>query len=130
MLIHLSSRHVDVSDRTIVKLAVGGDRDMFLDQNCEADPLNSARPRRLAIGVPGTRGGVCAMAQCAVSGSGQFFAGLSMAPAISSARAGHADRGRMAPKSAARRRVWRRPGAWPSAAKIFSHRPTDAPRTR
>jgi gamma-glutamyltranspeptidase / glutathione hydrolase len=113
MLIHLASRHADVAIDYRETAPAAATRDMFLDQNGEADPRKS-RDSALAIGVPGTVAGL-ALAH-ARYGSGKFRLADLIAPAISLARAGipvEDDIADSLPGAA------RRLARWPSAAKIF-----------
>jgi gamma-glutamyltranspeptidase/glutathione hydrolase len=113
MLIHLASRHSDVAIDYRETAPAAATRDMFLDQNGEADPGKS-RDSALAIGVPGTVAGL-AMAH-ARYGSGKFRLADLIAPAIRLARAGmpiEDDIAESLPGAA------RRLAHWPSAAKIF-----------
>jgi gamma-glutamyltranspeptidase / glutathione hydrolase len=113
MLIHLAGRHSDVAIDYRETAPAAATRDMFLDQNGEADPRRS-RDSALAIGVPGTVAGL-ALAH-ARYGSGKFRLADLIAPAIGIARAGmpiEDDIAESLPGSA------RRMARWPSAAKIF-----------
>src|SRR5450432_1796881 len=69
MVIHLAGRHHDVAIDYRETAPAAATRDMFLDQNGEADPRKS-RDSALAVGVPGTVAGL-AMAH-ARYGSGKF----------------------------------------------------------
>ena len=113
MLIHLAGRRHDVAIDYRETAPAAATRDMFLDQNGEADPRKS-RDSALAVGVPGTVAGL-AMAH-AHYGSGKFRLADLMAPAIALARAGipiEDDVAESLPGAA------RRLGRWPSSAKIF-----------
>jgi gamma-glutamyltranspeptidase/glutathione hydrolase len=113
MLIHLAGRHSDVAIDYRETAPAAATRDMFLDQNGEADPRKS-RDSALAIGVPGTVAGL-ALAH-ARYGSGKFRLADLIAPAIELARAGLPiadDIAESLPGAA------RHLGRWPSAAKIF-----------
>jgi gamma-glutamyltranspeptidase/glutathione hydrolase len=112
MLIHRAGRR-DVAIDYRETAPAAATRDMFLDQNGEADPRKS-RDTALAIGVPGTVAGL-ALAQ-ARYGSGKLSLAELIAPAIALARDGlpiEDDVAESLPGSA------RRLGRWPSAAKIF-----------
>jgi gamma-glutamyltranspeptidase/glutathione hydrolase len=112
MLIHLAG-HADVAIDYRETAPAAATRDMFLDQNGEADARKS-RDTALAIGVPGTVAGL-ALAQ-ARYGSGKLSLAELIAPAIALARDGLPiadDVAESLPGSA------RRLGRWPSAAKIF-----------
>jgi gamma-glutamyltranspeptidase / glutathione hydrolase len=113
MLIHLAGRRADVAIDYRETAPAAATRDMFLDQNGEADPRKS-RDTALAIGVPGTVKGLgLALAHY---GSGKFNLADLIAPAIALARGGlpiEDDVAESLPGSA------RRLGRWPSAAKIF-----------
>jgi gamma-glutamyltranspeptidase/glutathione hydrolase len=112
MLIHLAG-HADVAIDYRETAPAAATRDMFLDQNGEADTRKS-RDTALAIGVPGTVAGL-ALAQ-ARYGSGKLSLAELIAPAIALARDGLPiadDVAESLPGSA------RRLGRWPSAAKIF-----------
>jgi gamma-glutamyltranspeptidase/glutathione hydrolase len=113
MLIHLAGRHADVAIDYRETAPAAATRDMFLDQNGEADPRKS-RDSALGIGVPGTVAGL-AMAH-ARYGSGKFSLADLIAPAIGLARNGlpiEDDVAESLPGAA------RRMGRWPSSAKIF-----------
>ena len=113
MLIHLAGRRHEVAIDYRETAPAAATRDMFLDQNGEADPRKS-RDSALAVGVPGTVAGL-AMAH-AHYGSGKFRLADLMAPAIALARAGipiEDDVAESLPGAA------RRLGRWPSSAKIF-----------
>jgi gamma-glutamyltranspeptidase/glutathione hydrolase len=113
MLIHLAGRHADVAIDYRETAPAAATRDMFLDQNGEADARKS-RDTALAIGVPGTVAGLI-LAQ-ARYGSGKLSLAELIAPAIALARDGLPiadDVAESLPGSA------RRLGRWPSAAKIF-----------
>jgi gamma-glutamyltranspeptidase/glutathione hydrolase len=113
MLIHLAGRHADMAIDYRETAPAAATRDMFLDQNGEADPRKS-RDSALAIGVPGTVAGL-AMAH-ARYGSGKFRLADLMAPAIKLARAGMPIEDDVAESLPG---AVRRLGRWPSAAKIF-----------
>ena len=113
MVIHLAGRHTDVAIDYRETAPAAATRDMFLDQNGEADPRKS-RDSALAIGVPGTVAGLAlALARY---GSGKFSIADLIAPAIRLAREGLPiadDVAETLPGAA------RRLARWPSAAKIF-----------
>jgi gamma-glutamyltranspeptidase/glutathione hydrolase len=113
MVIHLAGRHHDVAIDYRETAPAAATRDMFLDQNGEADPRKS-RDSALAIGVPGTVAGL-ALAH-ARYGSGKFRLADLIAPAIALARDGlpiEDDIAESLPNAAGRL------ARWPSAAKIF-----------
>jgi gamma-glutamyltranspeptidase/glutathione hydrolase len=113
MVIHLAGRRSDVAIDYRETAPAAATRDMFLDQNGEADPRKS-RDSALAIGVPGTVAGL-ALAH-ARYGSGKFRLADLIAPAIALARDGmpiEDDVAESLPGAA------RRMGHWPSSAKIF-----------
>jgi gamma-glutamyltranspeptidase/glutathione hydrolase len=113
MVIHLAGRHSDVAIDYRETAPAAATRDMFLDQNGEADPRKS-RDSALAIGVPGTVAGI-ALAH-ARYGSGKFRLADLIAPAIGLARNGmpvEDDLAESLPGAA------RRMARWPSSAKIF-----------
>jgi gamma-glutamyltranspeptidase/glutathione hydrolase len=113
MLIHLAGRHSDVAIDYRETAPAAASRDMFLDQNGEADPSKS-RDSALAIGVPGTVAGL-ALAH-ARYGSGKFRLAELIAPAIGLARAGMPVEDDLAESlPGAARRLKR----WPPSAKIF-----------
>jgi gamma-glutamyltranspeptidase / glutathione hydrolase len=113
MLIHLSRprRNIAIDYRETAPGATT--RDIFLDQNGEADPEKS-RESALGIGVPGTVAGL-ALAH-ARYGSGRFTLAQLIAPAIKLAREGipiEDDTADSLPDAA------RRLGRYPASAKIF-----------
>ena len=113
MVIHLAGHHREVAIDYRETAPAAATRDMFLDQNGEADPGRS-RDSALAIGVPGTVAGL-ALAH-ARYGSGKFRLADLIAPAIALARDGmpiEDDIAESLPGSA------RRLARWPAAAKIF-----------
>jgi gamma-glutamyltranspeptidase/glutathione hydrolase len=113
MVIHLAGRRADVAVDYRETAPAAATRDMFLDQNGEADPRKS-RDSALAIGVPGTVAGL-ALAH-ARYGSGKFRLADLIAPAIALARDGlpiEDDVAESLPGAA------RRMGRWPSSARIF-----------
>ena len=113
MLIHLAGRKVDtaIDYRETAPAAIT--RDIFLDDQGEADPHKS-RNFALAIGVPGTVAGL-SLAH-AKYGSGKFTLAQLIAPAIALARDGipvEDDIADSLPRSQARL------ARWPSTTKIF-----------
>ncbi len=113
MLIHRADGQGDVAIDYRETAPAAATRDMFLDQNGEADPRKS-RDTALAIGIPGTVAGL-ALAH-ARYGSDKFSLAELIAPAIALARDGlpvEDDMAESLPGSA------RRLARWPSAAKIF-----------
>ena len=112
MVIHLADgRDVAIDYRETAPAAMT--RNIFLDQNGNADPVKS-RDSALAVGVPGTVAGL-ALAH-AKFGSGTFTLAELMAPAIDLARNGIPIEDDVADSlPGAQRRMAR----WPASAKIF-----------
>jgi gamma-glutamyltranspeptidase/glutathione hydrolase len=122
MVIHLARRHSDVAIDYRETAPAATTRDVFLDEQGNADPRKS-RDSGLAVGVPGTVAGL-ALAH-ARYGSGRFTLAELIAPAIRLAREGvpvaddlfdslHLAEARLA--------------HWPSTARIFlrsGHAPTE-----
>lgn len=115
MVIHLAegNRNIAIDYREIAPAA--STRDMFLDENGEADPQKS-RSSGLAIGVPGTVAGL-ALAHRKY-GSGKFTLAQLIAPSILLARDGFVLDADIAEALDNGRRLFSR---WPSSAKIFLH---------
>src|SRR5262245_31163820 len=88
-------------------------REMFLDENGNADPRKS-RDSALAIGVPGTVAGLALAHQR--YGSGRLTLAELMAPAIALARDGFPVEDDIADSLP---RAQTRLGRWPASAKIF-----------
>jgi gamma-glutamyltranspeptidase / glutathione hydrolase len=113
MLVHLASRNQTIAIDYRETAPAAMTRDIFLDNNGEADPRRS-RDSALGIGVPGTVAGL-ALAH-AKYGSGKFTLAQLIAPAIALAREGFAVDDELADTLP---RAQPRLAAWPSAAKIF-----------
>jgi gamma-glutamyltranspeptidase/glutathione hydrolase len=113
MVIHLAgpSRDIAIDYRETAPKATT--RDIFLDQNGNADPRKS-RDSALSIGVPGSVAGLALAHQR--FGSGRFTLAELMAPAIKLARDGLPIEDDMADSLP---RAQSRIARWPSAAKIF-----------
>jgi gamma-glutamyltranspeptidase/glutathione hydrolase len=113
MVIHLAARNFNIAIDYRETAPAAATRDMFLDDNGNADPRKS-RDSGLSIGVPGTVAGL-ALAHRRY-GSGLFSLAELIAPAIALARDGipiEDDVADSLPR--ARTRLAR----WPSSAKIF-----------
>src|SRR5215472_12656811 len=113
MVIHLAAGKRDIAIDYRETAPQATTRDIFLDQNGEADPEKS-RDSALAIGVPGTVAGLALAVQR--FGSGRFTLADLIKPAIALAREGIPvadDVADSLPRE--RERIAR----WPSSAKIF-----------
>jgi gamma-glutamyltranspeptidase/glutathione hydrolase len=120
MVIHLAQRHTDIAIDYRETAPAATTRDIFLDENGNADPKKS-RNSALAIGVPGTVAGLALAHQR--YGSGRFTLAELLAPAIKLAREGFVIDGDLAdslPRAATRL------GRWPSSKKVF-FKPDGAP---
>jgi gamma-glutamyltranspeptidase/glutathione hydrolase len=118
MLIHLSGndpakRKIDTAIDYRETAPAATTRDIFLDDNGEADPQKS-RDSALGIGVPGTVAGL-ALAH-AKYGSGNFTLAQLLAPAIALARKGIPIEDDVADSLP---RAQSRFARWPASAKIF-----------
>jgi gamma-glutamyltranspeptidase/glutathione hydrolase len=113
MVIHRAGQNADVAIDYRERAPAATTRDIFLDENGDADPRRS-RDSALAIGVPGTVAGL-ALAHRRY-GSGLFSLAQLIAPAIALAREGFPVEDDIADSLP---RVRTRLARWPSSAKIF-----------
>src|SRR5215510_10408959 len=113
MLIHLAGVNRDIAIDYRETAPKATTRDIFLDENGEADPKKS-RDSALAIGVPGTVAGL-ALAHRRY-GSGRFTRADVIKPAIALAREGVPIADDVADSLPRARDRFAR---WPSAAKVF-----------
>ncbi|HVY00377.1 MAG TPA: gamma-glutamyltransferase [Pseudorhodoplanes sp.] len=113
MVIHLADGRRDIAIDYRETAPALTTRDVFLDENGEADPAKS-REGGLAIGVPGTVAGL-ALAH-ARYGSGRLSLADLIEPAIRLARDGIEIDGDIADTLSGARNLFAR---WPSSAKIF-----------
>jgi gamma-glutamyltranspeptidase/glutathione hydrolase len=121
MLVHLAARNETIAIDYRETAPAAATRDMFLDENGEADPRKS-RDSALGVGVPGTVAGL-ALAHRKY-GSGKFTLAQLIAPAIALAREGFPVEDDLADSLP---RALPRLMRWPSATKIFMKRNGLAP---
>ena len=115
MVIHLARGNRDIAIDYRETAPQGTTRDIFLDQNGEADPEKS-RDSPLAIGVPGTVAGLTFAERR--YGSGRFTLAELIKPAIALARDGIPIADDVADSLPHERE---RIARWPSSARIFLH---------
>src|SRR5947209_2975824 len=113
MVIHRAGQNADIAIDYRETAPAATTRDIFLDEQGEADPRKS-RDSALAVGVPGTVAGL-ALAH-ARFGSGLFSLAQLIAPAIALAREGFPVEDDIADSLP---RVRERFARWPASAKIF-----------
>lgn len=115
MVIHLAGRNEDVAIDYRETAPQAATRDIFLGADGKPDP-DKSRNSALAIGVPGTVGGL-ALA-LAKYGSGKFTLAQILKPAIDLARDGFIVTD---DTSDTLTDMYRRMSRWPNSAKTFSH---------
>ena len=113
MLIHLADRREEIAIDYRETAPQATTRDIFLDDQGEADPRKS-RDSGLAVGVPGTAAGLILALE--KYGSGRFSSSELIAPAIALARDGISIEDELAESLP---RAQPRLVRWPSAARIF-----------
>jgi gamma-glutamyltranspeptidase/glutathione hydrolase len=113
MLVHLAARNETIAIDYRETAPAAMTRDIFLDQNGDADPKKS-RDSALGIGVPGTVAGLALAHE--KYGSGKFTLAQLIAPALRLAREGIPVADEFADTLA---RAQPRLARWPAAAKIF-----------